>query len=616
MVEQPRARGWIAASAVVFSVAVAAQGCSELGIDEGRAAGHLAASATIVVEPVPEVEILSPPRGSFLAPGPVTVRGVARVASGSQAALTELRVDGAVAAIRSDGSFEATVQLDSGLNLVRAHVTDSDGRVGARVASVLAGEWNPLGQAIPGAVAFRLNDPALAAIAGMLEDELAATDLTALTRTPIYDGMILSLLRAQVRVERPAYTGATVRLDAETDGLHVDVELQGVTLDVVAVALDAGGNVVLGPERVGVAIGAVTLGARLLLERHPDGTLGARFEDLVVDLRSFQVSVASSSTLVQAILPLLQGWIGDKLGDLVTDELNTLQAGMDQELAELLSPSTPSQYFGKTFTHDARVEWAQHDAVGFGLSLSFDAPVLAPLTPLGAAAPGSLRTPGVAPPVQTATHRGVILTLDDDALNRSLHTAWAIGVLEGDVRQFGTPANPDPMAGVTAADLLVFLPELRGVIPPAAPVDVRFKTYLPPLVEFTGAPDLLRVSVGDVAVEVLVDRGAGLETLFEVALHLRVGATIAQSGAGLQLSSTGFAEVGLDVVRQPIARLDVRRLHFLAETALVPVIPHLLNHQGTIPVPPAFWSLQVFALHVSADPTNGQRLLIEADLVR
>lgn len=633
-------RGLVPGAGLALVLGGAALTCASCSLDiEGRDVGRAAAAVAVTVPPSPVVEITSPARGSFLAPGPVQLEG--RVAAVDSAAVVrEVFVGSQVVPLGADGTFRTQVTLDRGMNILSASVQDARGGKASAQIAVLAGEWAPLGQPLPDALAIRANDPALDAIASIVEPLVAGIDLARVAQDPVYDGSLLGgLFSARVSLQNPSLSVGRARIDGAVDGLHVRAE---VLRPVTDVKVEARAVASLPTEFATVTADRALLGARLVLVRGPSGRLRIDIHDVDVAFDNFQVTW-NSGTIMPLILPLLRGWMESKLEGLLASEIAGLQASLHTALADLLAPQTPAQVFGAPLSWSLLPERIAHDADGVEASFSFDASAPAP-TPRSAAAPGSFHTPALAP-LSLGTARGLEVRVDDDMINRLLHAAWAAGLLERDLGSLGFGLSPSGSqatgtpstagsgpasasggglfgasggGGLTLGDLALFLPEVRGVADESAPVSARFEALLPPVLQVTGAPDLATLSLGEVHLSLLVDRGGPTpDLLLTVAVHLRAGVTVASApGQGIVFSSNRNAEVGVDLVEAPLVRIDERRLQVVLGTALTPLVPRLVNQVGVLPIPSQLSHLRVFNLSAFAAGPSGDRLAVELDMQR
>ncbi|GIW73205.1 MAG: hypothetical protein KatS3mg102_2747 [Planctomycetota bacterium] len=601
-----RATGWGLLGATALLLALA---CNDLDVppfDRSRAARSAAAE----IVPRPEVELLQPLAGSFLAPGSALVVGRVSPAVPAGATVVAVEVGGQPVGLAADGTFQTFVVLEPGINVIRARALDAQGRAGTRAIAVMAGEYNPPGQHVPAALGARFNDLALDAFGSILERVIWSLDLGQLTAAPIDGGAVLwGRLWTAIRAVR--FADVVVRLDARPDGLHVEAAVERPEVDLQA-WVDAGLGIVIGPERATARADRITVRARVIVGAWPDDRLRLQIEDVQLDFVRFRIDAASG--LVQLVAQILASTIRREIEDFALRAIRDAQPQIDAALADSLNPQVPFDVFGKPLWIDVRTDLVSFDAGGFGLVMRFDAPPLG-WSAQGLAAPGSLRTPGGLPPLQTA--RGLMVTVDDDAINRVLHAAWAGGVLDVDLTtqalaQLGISV---PGGGLVAFDLRQFLPEIGGAVPDLAPLAARVRAGLPPVVRVGPGPDVVQVQLGEVAVEVLVERGAGWETLCEVAVHARVGATAELDSRGVWLRSARHPELVFDLRRAPIVPLDARRLQVVLGMALTPLVPRLINQVPVLPVP-HIGQLRTVGATIAAGGPAGERLRIEADLVR
>jgi hypothetical protein len=254
------------------------------------------------------------------------------------------------------------------------------------------------------------------------------------------------------------------------------------------------------------------------------------------------------------------------------------------------------------------------DDLGFEMSLSVDTPLVNP-TAKGLAAPGSIVTPGGPPSFQGP--EGIRIALDDDTLNRVLFSMWANGVFEVDLDPAFLAANQItlPNGLPVAADLKQILPELGNAIPDNATLTAKLSAGLPPAIEVLGTPDLLQFHLGELTIEVLVDRGQGPETLFELVLHLSVGATVEMTSAGLKFESNQNASFSTDITKQPIVRIDERRIQVALGIVVIPLLPHVINELPVIPIPHV-GALNFFNFQASDDGPEREHLHMTVEMSR
>lgn len=606
---------------LVFGVAcgLALVSCSELGISDGSVKNSATAGIR-AVPPTPSVEITSPARASFMSIGQTTIEGrVAAVTSG--AAIQSLFVDGSAVPVNPDGTFSTTMVLAQGLNVIRASATDANGRVGTTEIGVLAGDWLPLSQPVPDSLALRLNNTGLDAIASLVDPLVQQIDLVAMTQDPLFDDVLLGgSVVARVDWQNPRLNLLQSRIFGAPDGLHVEVDLDDIYLEVVAAATILGGAV--GPEFATIAADAATLKVTLQLGLAPGGRVTAVIASSDVEFTNFRTTFSPSS-LMTIIMPLIRSWVEREVEDLLAAELLALGGDLNLSIDQAFSPAVPADLMGTPFNYEIRGSSVTHDTDGLGLSLSFNAstPVL---TARGAAAPGSFSTPAMGTPT-LGTQKSMSLSIDDDLINRALHVAWAGGALELDQASLAAatapttppPAGTPPSVPMTANELAGFLPEVLLVVDPSAILTLELEAGLPPVFEVLGAPDLAQLSLAELYLSVYADDGSGPVLLTTLALNLKVSVSFDWTPNGLIVTSAQFAQVSVDVIAEPLVKIGVDKLRIALGLLVPPLVPKALNQMGVVmPVPQELSHLTFFGLQASADGASGQRLKIEIDMIR
>lgn len=594
--------------------------CSNLGVDSPRSGGtsgvgSLAAGSITAPVPGVQVEILSPARASFQSPGRITLTGMTTPSQSTSAPITEVVIDGLTLPVQPDGSFSTDIDLLPGMNVIGAQARDSRGETGSTTISVLAGEWNPPSQVIPAAISLRINDASLDALASIGEDTARTLDMSQLTTTPLYQNRLLGMLDALATMHNPRFTDTRVVFDSQPDGLHFMLELIDPALE-VQVQASMFGALTMGPEIALVGADSVQVTGRVALSVLPDGRLGVSVEDVTADFVRFYATFPTSP-LMSLVAPLFRGLIQSRLEDELANGLAHQAADLQQELDNALTPAQPLTVLNKPFGLDIRAESVAFDHLGFGMQLQYNSPPVLGTTPRAQAAPGSYRTPGAMPP--PTSPRSTVISMDDDTINRALYAGWAGGLLDMDMSPQGLLQQniTMPNGGITAADVGSLLPELLTVAPPSAPMSVRVEAGLPPLLQVTGAPDLVELSLGEVYLEMLVDRGGGtFETFFRIALHARIGATVVVNQGGIRLSSNQNADIRVDLLDTPMVDLDERRIQILLATALTPLLPRLINSINVIPLPPQIQQLTLFDVRGWADGPAHEHLTVGADMLR
>lgn len=596
---------------------ISAFGCSDLKSSSGGGGGGgSATAAAVVVEPTPTIEIVSPAPGSFLAPGQAAVTGRVSKATGSDAEIHLARVNGELVTVQPDGSFQTFVTMVPGLNVIEGAVSDTSGRSGSAAAGVLAGDWRDTTQTVRDAAFVRVTNPALDAMAKVVESSLWATDLNEILRraNPIFDTSLL-WVQVWVDIQQVRFRDLQVRMQARTDGIHLVAEVLDPIID-VTVQANLGLGAITTPEPVTIVADRVELTGRVMARTRQDHTIRMTVEDPALRFHGFRALAASQ--LISTIEPLVRGMVQRAIErEIVGAIQDDLQPLLDQALLDYLTPnaSDPFDVFGKPFLIDVRGEQITFDNDGVSIGVRFDAPPVQ-LTGLAQArAPsGSLRSFGTRP--MPTVGPGIFASIDDDAANRLLHGLWAGGVADIDIDgAFLAAQGLNLPIALELGALKGFLPELRDVGADNAPLGLRLRPGLPPVVQMTGTPNLIELQAGELGVEITVDRGQGPEPLLVAAVHARLGLNAVLTSDGLKLSTATNPRLRFDVRAEPLVELDNRRIEVLLTVLLTPLLPQLLNGADIIPVP-HIRQLQLFNSSAYVDGPARDHLSVIGDMLR
>jgi hypothetical protein len=581
--------------------------CGDLGLSKPSRRGSAGAAAAVAVEPSPKVEITAPARASFLVPGPVAIEG--RVTA-ARDPIASVLLMGRPVTVSASGEFRALGTLGEGLNVIDASVRDTAGKTGRAAIGVLAGSYAPISRPIAAASAARVQAPALDAIGKIVEGALWALDFSTILHDDVGTFTATSFLfvRLEATVTRLRYRGLHVGITPTAQGLFVRADVDGLVLDTdVLVDFGIGGSrstAILEADS-GVATGTLALVPR------PDGKVDALISNPAISFQNFRATATGGllGTLVPYLQSLVESGVRDGLVKLLRQDA---PPHLTQAINDALAPPT-FDVFGKPFAPAILAEQVAFDAQGTTVRVGFQG-VTGPLTPRGQAAPGSLATAGALPSLATA--HGFKAALDDDALNRALYMAWAGGVIDLDLDEsFLSRYNVSLPLRLEVSAIRRFLPELAGALPDATPVMIRVRPDLPPVVRITGTPDLLELGVGELGIELLVDRGLGWERLVKTVCQARVGLGLDFSTNGLRVSSVATPELTTSVVDEPLLELDDRHIEVLLGLVVQGVMPHFLNSVPVVAIP-QFNQLTSLNVSIAPDPQAREHIVIEGDLVR
>lgn len=603
------------ALAVVVALA-ATSGCGKLGVGKPTATGGSTSSAAgdpQPAAPTPKVSITQPVRGAFLAPGRAALVGKVEPLGSDR--ITTVEVQGQRLPVDQNDEFRGMIDIVEGVNVLQASGTDAHGRTGGTSVGVLAGSFKPLDQNIANAVSVRINEGPIDAMGKIAEAGIWQTDWTTFLKSinPIYDTNFL-WMKCWVNIDQVRFRDVAVAIDSKPDYLLTTITVQQPILDVTVVA-DLGFTRV-GPFSAVVEADTATVRANAGLAARSDGALATSMSSPSATFQNFRMTV--SSTWVDAAVQLFaRNAVESALGSFITDSLkDDLPLLLDRKLAEFLNQQTPWVLLGKPFALDIRAERIAFDEAGFGGALRINANSGATITPRAARAPGSLTTLGAMP--QAVQNRGFSITADDDAFNRVLHALWQGGHLDVDIDDAFLQAHQITLPiRLEAGAFRRFLPEIGGVIPDSAPLKLRTEALLPPVIRMAGSPDVAILQAGEVALEILVDRGQGWEKLLRAAVQVELGGNLALGPNGLRVSSLGTPKFRFDLVEEPLLELDDRRLEVLLTVMLTPTIPHMLNSVDVIQIP-HLSQLTTFNVDVYADGVGANRdhLTVAGDMTR
>jgi hypothetical protein len=408
--------------------------------------------------------ITSPARAAFIegeANAPVEVRG-----TGATGALT---IDGQRADVAADGSFHATVNAKTGLNIVVA--VDGASRL---ETPFLFGHFAPANTPVAQAVALDIgahgiNDAAPAtSLSSILSTVLTSQDLTKVLQGKSFSGKVLGATWTYT-IAKAAYADAVVDLSPQRKGLGVKAALNDVaidgTLSMEVLSKTISGKVTLRAEKASIA------GDTELSVKVAEGALEAAMPSAEAHLDGFHFDSNNvgfpccvDSIVSDFLEPKIEEAIRDQIKKLIpgTIALTLDGVGLPKELdlaAAGIEPPIPitTRFDGGAF---------ELDGVALTASVLFGgAP--APRTP-GAKAPGWLKQGQPIGVAQRAEAFGVSFSFD--AINQLFFAAWGTG-------------------------------SLTRTIPNAPAVhDLKIAPALPPILTLT-EDGVLRVAVGELVVE-------------------------------------------------------------------------------------------------------------------
>ncbi len=393
------------------------------------------------------LDVQSPLPGAFTAAGEVAV-------TGKVAGVTEVTVNGAPATI-TGGSFDGTVELQRGLNLVEVVATQDDGDIMYVRHGVHSGPTAPAKAGAPydDAARLRVNQSGLDLMMEIAEDIADSIDPMALLAGagtgggPLVEvpvdilGIGLGTLIADIQDEPDAVSisgidliavpqaNGFLRLDATVENIHVGMD---VTVDFpLGDLFDIDGYMVIDTGLQASALSSFEV---------VDGELEL---DAGLDVPSFTFTGFTLDTNLWDIIDsLADGFLEDLIRDLLVDQFEVLLPGLLDGLLADLELVFELPLGEEVVTVEALLSEGGIDEDGIFVStgLAVDAGAICP------AEVGHLVAPDVEPVVSRAPDLG--MAISDDLVNGLLVDLWCTGLLELEL------SSDDPDLGTVVALLL------------------------------------------------------------------------------------------------------------------------------------------------------------------
>lgn len=365
------------------------------------------------VEAVPsQLVVTSPARAAFLHSNEqVIVRGTG--------ATKALRINGAVATVRDDGTFEAAVVPLRGLNLVVAKDGEQTvevpfmwgdyARPDKAVASAIAFDIGPQGFDAP-APAASLSSLSTAALKGK---DLAKA-LVGTTKSGSAVGMDYSY----------SVTGATYQ-DAKVKLVPADGGAK-VTVTVVDLVIDGTMSINNGtPKPVQITSDEAVVNGTALIALGQDGKLTSSMPDATATLNGFRFD-SGNALLDIAISLVLKGEIEKQVVKTIKDEMPKALSGALDGIALPKTIDLAAVGVTEPVSVDSKFDKVLFDVGGGTLSLQALFGKTPPPGLPGATAPGSLVL-GKGFDLGKNRAASIGLSLSIDALNQLLYAAWGTG---------------------------------------------------------------------------------------------------------------------------------------------------------------------------------------------
>lgn len=574
---------------------------------------------------VPQVTILSPAHGAFLATPNVTISG--RVQP-MQAGL-ELRVNGTVAPLAGDGTWSLTLPLDA-QGVVNPFVavvsrTATGATVDRTRIVVHAGDSIADGDFTPQGVGLRINDSGLdqlePIIAGQVDLDLATllpVNTVIINNECFLDSIFGCLMRVTVRVANPppsisgfafdadSQTGA-VKGDIDVFNIRVDLQISGgisCGLRITADATQIVGSYALGPDSTDPTLVDVNL----------QGSPNVSFSGFDDEFTSGVCDWFLIGDIIQAVIgdvePMVLGGLVEFLDD--DDGSGPLDSPLADAFEVALGEVSIAGPVGDAL--QVNLEAPLFDVLEDPAGLTLDSNVR--VTSAIGTGPGECQAPAGSPDLAGSYHvtesfpvfgpytpgeapYHVAIAISTSAFNQLLKAQVECGLLRISLTEIDLGAGPIPL---TAGVLSILIPELGG-FDPETPLEVRLVPTLAPLLTGSRGPgnELGELRVGHYLVEVVRTGVPSNALLLRGALDFRAGLNMSFDNL------TGQLVVGIgSVTPQDITVAILENLVGTSETQLALSLPYLIasvlpelgESLGAFPIP-GFFGLSLRAVEVS-----------------
>jgi hypothetical protein len=520
----------------------------------------------------PVLEVTRPERGTLADDTTITVAG--RVHDDAPGGL-RVTVNGVVAAVAPDGSFQATLEATPGVTILETIAIDAAGNRDRDVRAVLAGTLAPADGVVADALGVHVGRSGLAAIGQVVGDTVTRMDLTAAVApmNPVfYDP---GCLGARVDVTRVQVADVDVAITPQIGALGIGVVIRDLEVRMHAayrVACIGGTSTITVRARAARMSGDLGLDVRA-------GDLVAAVRDLDVVLEGFDLQAGG---LPGAVLDLIEGVIGDRVAAALREVIRERAPGLvEQALADLTARSWTVPVLGRAVTVRARPTDVDLEPDGAFVAIATR------ITVAGGEGGAYLATPA---PVSAALmdRAGAFgVALADDAINQLFAGLWASGALDQELPlERGSPL---------------------GLLLDARTRMVAVSLALPPTVSASAAGDL-GVAIGDLVVRCLDEEGAELS---RIAVSLATTLGIDRGAAGALRLRLGEPAVWAqilwqsDVLDHPLSADAIEELVRAVWSLLGPVADQAL---GSLPVP----AIAGLSLEAPELASRGGFLVVEA----
>ncbi len=506
----------------------------------------------------PALEVTAPARGEYFTKGSdadtVMVKGKV-----DEANLDIFTINAQIIPLAADGSFEYALKLKEGLNEIQVAAIDKAGNKSDDIRAVMYGDWiDAVSDIEPGMNLFVRES--LMRKAETIIQEVATPELVQTFAASTFpEGFVLTSIAfdpfdASIELKKGSIATDFIITNLKLVGVYKDIEFE-------------------------VEVDRIRAMQEIIPFVTPEGGFDLRFENDQLELEEDDVrfvvggfSSEDADFLKGLVVDIAKAGFGYLLSEAIFDEL--LDPNILIRKTELL---------GKEIVFQLKLQEISVFTDGILAKTAF-------LLPAADAAvrqvPGALeRRPGLADGGEPAGD--VLFTTSRYAFDRVAHGIWGSGLfhLALEENQFAGLELPFEL---NAAGLgLALDSRLANIAGPTAPVILRLRPQLPPVVSLDEGSGKINIHMGEFLIDFIIVDGAKEIVVATMAAFFDLGVTVKVNGFLVELAFD--TTLRADLVREPEIDLDDQKTEKLFEDliALVPkIFENNLNLQGQADI---FW---------------------------
>lgn len=499
----------------------------------------------------PTIEVSAPERGTVTGERAVTVTGRA---SDAESAVVQVTVNGTLATLADDGSFEASVTLPAGITLLETVATDGGGNTASDARAVLAGDLVDQTAAVGDAIAAFISPQAMGGLADLVSSYTGGIDLTALARSynPVvntgdscndYKAYVDSVNRGPIEVSAAAASG----------GIQGQVTIRQL---VIRGHINFRAVCISGSASYTVTADAYDAGA-LIAPGLADGDISIALQGVTSSFRGFNVDVSGIPGFIE---DRFEGDVRDKVAAILRDKITDIVPPLaSQFLDGFVSRTYQATLLGQTVGFSFWPTATSWTEAGGSLVLDSNTSI--------AGVDGTyVSTPSARPSDADLASSGLRIALADDVFNQLLASVWSSGALEETLLPGG---QSEALGGALGAEV----------------DSATITLMLPPVASFDTTTGTARLTVGDLVVDAFsVDGG----TLASFAVSAEIDLAVTTGASGQVQLVTGHPRILAQVLEQSstlLVPLDGQKVAAIAELAIKTLSLKADELLADIPVP-------------------------------